>query len=95
MRAASPPWDRQRRVALRAGLLPFLDPDLQPHRTETFKLSRDPASQDGNLGAASGSLTFGGGTLETTASFSSARNITLNTAGNVQTDIRRHRHRQK
>jgi uncharacterized protein with beta-barrel porin domain len=41
-------------------------------------------SSDGNLGA--GALTFAGGTLETTASFSSARNITVNTSGTFQTD---------
>lgn len=43
-------------------------------------------SRDANLGAASSSLAFGGGTLETTASFASARNITLNTVGTVQTN---------
>ena len=36
---------------------------------------------DNNLGAASGSLTFAGGTLQTTASLASARNISLTTNG--------------
>ena len=43
-------------------------------------------SADENLGDASGGITFTGGTLGTTASFTSARAITLNTAGTVQTD---------
>ncbi|MBA3814160.1 MAG: autotransporter domain-containing protein, partial [Alphaproteobacteria bacterium] len=38
-------------------------------------------SADSNLGAASGPLTFNGGTLETTASLTSARNVTLNAFG--------------
>jgi YVTN family beta-propeller protein/autotransporter-associated beta strand protein len=36
---------------------------------------------DANLGAAAGSLTFNGGILQTTTSFSTARTITLNGAG--------------
>ncbi len=32
---------------------------------------------DANLGAASGAVTLNGGTLETTATFTSARNVTL------------------
>jgi T5SS/PEP-CTERM-associated repeat protein/autotransporter-associated beta strand protein len=44
-------------------------------------------SSDGNLGASSGALTFSGGTLETTASFSSARAVTLTSnGGTIQTD---------
>jgi fibronectin-binding autotransporter adhesin len=38
-------------------------------------------SSDANLGAASSGLTFGGGTLQSTASFTSNRNVTLNAAG--------------
>ncbi|MGK6310733.1 beta strand repeat-containing protein, partial [Variovorax sp. DT-64] len=38
-------------------------------------------SSDGNLGAASGALTFDGGALQNTTSFSSARAVTLNSAG--------------
>ncbi len=38
-------------------------------------------SSDNNLGNASGGLTFGGGTLQTTSSFSINRPITLNTGG--------------
>ena len=38
-------------------------------------------SSDGNLGAAAGTLTFNGGALQNTASFTSARNITLNAPG--------------
>ena len=37
--------------------------------------------QDANLGAASGALTFGGGTLQAQAGFSTARAITLNAGG--------------
>ncbi|PWJ90398.1 outer membrane autotransporter protein [Mesorhizobium loti] len=40
---------------------------------------------DGNLGAASGNLTFGGGDLRTTASFSTARNVQLNGNGGFDT----------
>jgi autotransporter-associated beta strand protein len=40
-------------------------------------------SADGNLGAASGGLTLNGGTLETTASVTSARNVTLNGGGTI------------
>ncbi|MCJ2089588.1 autotransporter-associated beta strand repeat-containing protein [Methylobacterium sp. E-005] len=46
-------------------------------------------SQNGNLGATSGGLTFGGGTLEILAGpapFTSARGIALNAAGTVQVD---------
>ncbi|WP_456713879.1 autotransporter outer membrane beta-barrel domain-containing protein [Bradyrhizobium sp. USDA 4353] len=38
-------------------------------------------SSDANLGAASGGLSFGGGTLQVLVGFSSARNITLNAGG--------------
>eukprot|EP01035_Chromulina_nebulosa_P047979 gene47979-65079_t len=38
-------------------------------------------SSDANLGAAAGALTFTGGTLQTTASIASARNIALGTGG--------------
>jgi fibronectin-binding autotransporter adhesin len=38
-------------------------------------------SSDGNLGAASGALTFNGGTLATTANINSSRATTLNAAG--------------
>ena len=38
-------------------------------------------SADNNLGAASGSLSFDGGTLATTTSFATARNTALNTGG--------------
>ena len=40
-------------------------------------------SADANLGAASGSLSLDGGTLRTTASFSSARNVVINAAGGI------------
>ncbi|AZO81889.1 hypothetical protein BLM15_29165 (plasmid) [Bosea sp. Tri-49] len=44
-------------------------------------------SGDANLGAASGGLSFDGGTLRTTAKFSLARNAVINAAGGiVQTD---------
>ncbi|SDJ83718.1 Uncharacterized conserved protein, contains a C-terminal beta-barrel porin domain [Bradyrhizobium sp. Rc2d] len=43
-------------------------------------------SADANLGAASGGITFDGGTLQTTATFSSARAITLNAGGTFQVD---------
>ena len=44
-------------------------------------------SQDGNLGAASGGLTFGAGTLKVAnASFSSARTLTLTGSGTVEID---------
>ena len=53
----------------------------------TFAAGTIAVANDGNLGAASGGLTFTGGTLETTADgFSSARGVTLNTAGTVQVD---------
>lgn len=42
-------------------------------------------SNDSNLGAAGGSLTFGGGTLQNTSEFSTARNVLLNTSGAFQT----------
>ncbi|WP_348935427.1 autotransporter domain-containing protein [Aquabacter sp. CN5-332] len=38
-------------------------------------------SSDANLGAASGGLTFNGGTLATTASFTTSRSVTLNGTG--------------
>ncbi|CCD96611.1 Outer membrane autotransporter (modular protein) [Bradyrhizobium sp. ORS 375] len=38
-------------------------------------------TSDANLGAASGGLSFGGGTLQVLAGFSSSRNITLNAGG--------------
>ena len=41
---------------------------------------------DGNLGNASGGLTFDGGALQTTATFSSARTVTMNGNGTVNTD---------
>jgi len=40
-------------------------------------------SSDQNLGDASGALTFDGGALEATASFTSARNITLDSGGGI------------
>ncbi|MBV9672755.1 MAG: autotransporter-associated beta strand repeat-containing protein, partial [Verrucomicrobia bacterium] len=43
-------------------------------------------SRDNNLGDPSGGLTFNGGTLETTASFATARAITLNTAATIIND---------
>ncbi|SFN74018.1 autotransporter outer membrane beta-barrel domain-containing protein [Nitrosospira briensis] len=44
-------------------------------------------SSDANLGAASGAVTFNGGTLANTAAFSTGRSVTLNTAGDTfQTD---------
>lgn len=42
-------------------------------------------SSDGNLGAAGGSLTFAGGTLQNTEEFSTARDIFLNGSGSFQT----------
>lgn len=44
-------------------------------------------ANDGNLGAASGALTFNGGTLENTSAFATSRGITLNAGGGTfQTD---------
>ncbi|RVC61233.1 hypothetical protein EN759_29640, partial [Mesorhizobium sp. M00.F.Ca.ET.038.03.1.1] len=43
-------------------------------------------SADTNLGAASGGLTFNGGTLQTTSAFTSSRNVALTDNGTVQTD---------
>jgi fibronectin-binding autotransporter adhesin len=43
-------------------------------------------STDANLGAASGGLTFGGGTLQSTATFSSNRNVTLTGGGTFNTN---------
>jgi autotransporter-associated beta strand protein len=43
-------------------------------------------SQDGNLGAAAGTLTFNGGTLEATTGFSSTRAVALAGNGVIQTD---------
>jgi len=43
-------------------------------------------SADNNLGAASGGLTFNGGTLQTTSAFTSGRNVTLTGNGTFQTD---------
>ncbi len=44
-------------------------------------------SSDANLGAASGALTFDGGTLRNTAAFATARNVTLDAGGGTfQTD---------
>ncbi|MBN9002475.1 MAG: autotransporter domain-containing protein, partial [Rhizobiales bacterium] len=44
-------------------------------------------SNEGNLGAASGTLTFDGGTLQNTAALSNARNVTLlSGGGTLQTD---------
>lgn len=44
-------------------------------------------ANDGNLGAASGALTFNGGTLENTSAFTTSRSFTLNAGGGTfQTD---------
>ncbi|WP_052071784.1 autotransporter-associated beta strand repeat-containing protein [Sphingopyxis sp. MWB1] len=43
-------------------------------------------ASDGNLGAASGGLSFDGGTLNTTGSFASARAVNLVGAGGIATD---------
>lgn len=43
-------------------------------------------SSDANLGAASGTLTFNGGTLQTTSAFTSSRNVALTDNGTFQTD---------
>jgi outer membrane autotransporter protein len=43
-------------------------------------------ASDGNLGDASGALTFNGGTLENTASLSTSRNVTLAANGTLLTD---------
>jgi len=43
-------------------------------------------SSDGNLGAASGGLTFNGGTLENTADITSARSVTMASNGTLLTD---------
>ncbi|TIR17842.1 MAG: autotransporter outer membrane beta-barrel domain-containing protein [Mesorhizobium sp.] len=43
-------------------------------------------SADNNLGAASGGLTFNGGTLQTTSAFTSSRNVALTDNGTFQTD---------
>lgn len=44
-------------------------------------------ANDGNLGAASGALTFNGGTLESTSAFATSRGVTLNAGGGTfQTD---------
>lgn len=43
-------------------------------------------SSDGNLGAASGGLTFNGGTLETTADITSSRSIAMASNGTLLTD---------
>ena len=42
-------------------------------------------SADANLGNAAGNIGFNGGTLQTTASFSTARNVVLNGAGTFET----------
>ncbi|WP_322415730.1 autotransporter outer membrane beta-barrel domain-containing protein [Mesorhizobium huakuii] len=42
-------------------------------------------SSDSNLGAASGNLTFDGGTLRTTASFTTSRNVLINSTGAFDT----------
>jgi outer membrane autotransporter protein len=44
-------------------------------------------SADANLGAAAGGLTLDGGTLQTTANFSSARDIQIAGSGAIQTDM--------
>ena len=49
----------------------------------TFGAGRAEVSADTNLGAASGGLTFAGGTLATTASFTSARNVEVETLGSL------------
>jgi outer membrane autotransporter protein len=41
---------------------------------------------DNNLGAPNGGLSFNGGTLENTASFTTARAMTLNSSGTISTD---------
>lgn len=43
-------------------------------------------STDSNLGAASGPLTLAGGVLENTASFTSARSVTVENSGHITTD---------
>lgn len=43
-------------------------------------------SSDGSLGDTNGALTLAGGTLETTASFTMARNVMLDGGGAIQTD---------
>ncbi len=43
-------------------------------------------SADANLGAATGAMTFSGGTLQTTTSFTSNRTSTLETTGTIVTD---------
>jgi outer membrane autotransporter protein len=43
-------------------------------------------ANDGNLGAASGALTFNGGTLENTSAFATSRSVTLSGGGTFQTD---------
>ena len=58
-------------------------------------------SSDANLGAASGGLTFGGGTLQSTATFSSNRGVTLSRRRHVQyqrcdnIDVGRRHHRSR
>ncbi len=52
-----------------------------------FNGSVTSISTDASLGAASGALTFNGGTLQTTAAVASTRNITVNaTGGTIDTD---------
>ncbi len=52
----------------------------------TIKAGTLSVSDDANLGAASGTLTFAGGTLENTGAFRTARSVTLTANGNFQTD---------
>lgn len=49
----------------------------------TFNGGTLSVANDGNLGASSGGLTFGGGSLRANGSFSSARNVTLSSAGTI------------
>ncbi|QDB99277.1 autotransporter domain-containing protein [Mesorhizobium sp. 8] len=52
----------------------------------TLKQGILSVSSEANLGASAGALTFNGGTLENTASFTSTRNVTLNGGGTFLTD---------
>ncbi|NII52735.1 autotransporter-associated beta strand repeat-containing protein [Luteibacter sp. SG786] len=44
-------------------------------------------SSDANLGAASNGIAFNGGSLHTTGSFTTARDLSLNTSGTIATDV--------
>ncbi len=67
-------------VVIDAGQLTFSGANTYVGGT-TFNGGTWSVGNDGNLGASSGGLTFGGGSLEATASFSSARNVTLSGVG--------------